>query len=46
MTKEEERLIEMLKRFNDEVNKVNTNYHASVDVSGTTPQLSIRGGEK
>ena len=42
MTKEQQHLTGMLKRYAAEINKACTMYHASVDISGTTPQLSIK----
>ena len=41
MTKEQQYLIGMLKRYAIEINEACTEYHASVDISGTTPQLLI-----
>ena len=42
MTKEQQNLIGMLKRYATEINQACGEYHASVDKSGTTPQLSIK----
>lgn len=42
MTKEEEYLIGMLNSYAAEINEAGTGYHASVDKSGATPQLSVR----